>query len=344
MNFKSNKQIHIGYELDISLFEPQSKWNRHFFKSPLMKKIHENNLENTIEITFKRLFEWIINIQKKANIPDWIQPAIHFKNGGRKYFNHEVSQAFNNAKKKLNFDPAILFHIPSTTEFLPPSENFHNILLEQIKWCRNYDANGIIIHPPQKPQDLGDEFVENLCHLKILDLIHQNNITLYIENAQESGAYFQSLQHLLELRKKIRQSLKKKGYTILINHFRFCFDFGYYLLFQQRDGMGTDDWVHFSSAFLPNVQVFHVHANDGSSDQHLLPYTKNLPEHNRFPFDYKRFFENCHQVLKWIEKILKVPTTQERFFVLEICPNFVDEELIDFWERVKKIEILMYNE
>ncbi len=195
-------------------------------------------------------------------------------------------------------------------------------------------SKGIIIHPPSNREDTTSSFIQQLINEEILTMLEDSEIYICIENAQESGAYFQSLQNLIHLRKNLEHELKKLGKIHLISLFKFCFDTGHYLLYQQRDGNDIEEWTQYAKEYLPHVVVFHIHSNDGSADQHLLPYTKADPPVKRLPFRYKDFFENCHRVMDWLEESDSYWATDERFFVLEVNPSFTKEELISFWRRL----------
>lgn len=316
-------QNFIGYEIGKDFFSLDSEW-RNFIP----------HLSTNSHINFSKLFAWVEKIRAKANVPPMIGTAFHFKNTGDFFNEDRFQKAYIQDLNNSHRNYQNLFHIPIHQRYLPPNTEFLKILLAQLNLCSNFKSSGLIIHPPQGKDDESSIFIELLCNAQILELISKQNITICIENAQESLAFFQSMENLIKFRKQLTVRLTELGYSSLSQKFKFCFDTGHYLLFQQRDAYGIHDWNQFSQEFLSDVYAVHIHSNDGSQDQHLLPYTISKPNPDRFPFNYKLFFENCHIVLNWIETLVKTQSNTQRYYVLEISPHFTEEELISFWKRV----------
>ncbi|UYP48530.1 hypothetical protein NEF87_004815 [Candidatus Lokiarchaeum ossiferum] len=323
MYFKDKRQYFAGYELDSRVFVGDEAWISIF-------EIETYSFENI----FTDLVLWVKKIHEAAQIPKHIGASFHFKKCNGFLVNQTFRERYLRVIENCKIPFQSLCHIPYRKDQLPPNSGFIPTLLKQMELCSLSKSKGIILHPPSNIEDTTEQFISQLTDQKVLKVLEDAPLYLCIENAQESGAYFQSLSNLIILRESLEIELKQIGKGHLISFFKFCFDTGHYLLYQQRDGNGEEEWMNHSEKFLPHVLVFHIHSNDGSSDQHLLPYTKADPPLKRLPFLYKAFFENCHRIMNWLEESEAEWKTEERFFVLEVNPSFTKKELISFWHRL----------
>lgn len=325
MNTLNRRQYFAGYELDSRVFMGDEIWTSLFDIKSF-----------SLETIFSDLFSWIRKTHEAAQIPDYIGASFHFKKCNGFLVNQTFRENYLKAVKTCSIPYQSLCHIPYRPEQLPTQAEFISTLLGQIESCVILKSKGIIIHPPSSLENTAPLFIQQLTQSKVLEAIEKSKIYICIENAQDSRAYFQSLKNLIQFREELEEKLYELGKEHINSFFKFCFDTGHYLLYQQRDGNGTREWEQYAKNYLPHVLVFHIHSNDGSSDQHLLPYTKAEPPIKRMPFYYKAFFENCHLVMDWLEESDSLWSVEKRFFVLEVNPSFTKDELISFWHRVRR--------
>jgi sugar phosphate isomerase/epimerase len=307
----------------------------------LQNKMYMEHLEIIEEIEldelFNKLFLWLYKSSHESKNSNNFGTCIHFSSNCFDLLNLDwFQEAYFDALGKFNLkhELEVIFHIPFNDEQLPLNKDFIPTLLKQLNLCKKINSNTIVIHAPRTYDDTSQPFIEEMSSEVVRKAMGETDINICIENAQDSGTYFSSLQHLIELREQLVKNYADLGDQHLSKNIQFCFDTGHYLLYQQRDGHEDDEWKQYGNTFLQHVGVFHIHSNDGSMDQHLLPYTKaDLPE-SKYPFDFKYFFENGHQVLKWIKQSHDQWAVQKRHMVLEIDPYFTNEELKKFWNML----------
>jgi len=320
---KTSPSFFFGYDLDSTLFSKNTPW-RNQIGIP----------DVSLEETFNFFLRWITQLHADAHIPENIGVNFHFKNMNNLFEHSPVLNAFFSAVDAFSSPFSSICHIPIEKEQLPTKQQFVPTLRAQLQQCETLKSCGLVVHPPETRNDTSDIFICEFTSPEILSVLNHSQIAIYIENAQSSGTYFQDLGHLVRLRTQLLSRLEELNEKISPDRIKFCFDTGHYLLFQQRDGNGTLDWEKNSSSFLKDVDVFHIHSNDGTKDQHLLPYTQAQPLEKHLPFNFKDFFENCHQIVKWLEKSIAYRTPGNKFYILEINPPFERKELSHFWFHI----------
>ena len=295
------------------------------------------------EELFHEYISWSETSLRLSNFPDHFGILSHFGGNHALLEQDWFQQAFiaGIERKKDQHRPlATLQHIPYRDDDLPLNSQFLKTLTKDVHLALKLGSKSIVLHAPRTVQDTTKEFILELTSPEILEILQDNKINLAIENAQDSGTFFQSMEHLLNLRKQLGLRFQELGKPGLINRIQFCFDTGHYLLYQQRDGYDEDEWNRFGKDFLKHTGVIHIHTNDGTKDQHLLPYASTEAVHpTKLPVEYKYVFENSHRVMKWIQATMEETQVPDLFLVMEIDPYFTKEEYHLFLNKlVSKID------
>ncbi|MCP4762758.1 MAG: TIM barrel protein [archaeon] len=348
---KLEREYSLGFVIYPDLFEEGSKWDNIF------KTEAGINASTTINNYFYSIIYWLRSIQNKAGAQNEIETSLHFNLNNKinpiryyselsKYLSHEKYQVkYKKANEQLEFRFNSLLHFPYSKKYLPLNQYFIPELLNHIKICDSLGCEAIVIHPPEidkklKKDDkrlLVHQFIKELCSKELIKAIKKYNIVICIENTQEKDTHFQSLENLVKMRSKLSNELKIKREVQLLKHFKFCFDTGHYLLFQQRDKNGNSDWIKYSSEFISNTKIFHIHSNDGVSDLHLIPSKNKIKKKNSDTVDTEQLLKNNETVIDWIQlshQYWNIENT--RHLILEINPDFTEEEIISFWSRIIK--------
>lgn len=296
------------------------------------------------ETSFSQIYQDFFQKNQPESLLDLIDFTIHLSN-----INGVISQPwffdiFKSVQSKYASKFSISVHIPFSDFQLPLTDAFIPTLIESLQFCEKIGAGAIVVHPPRTTNDTSDAYIQQLTNSEVLNQLKKYPLFIAIENAQDSGCYFQSMEHLVILRNKLVHKLNELGVSSLASCFTFCFDTGHYLLYQQRDGHLTFDWDTWSSSFLSYVSVIHIHANDCSKDQHIIPYLQQPYPEDRYPFEFKEYFENCHQVLMWLKKLDENWASElhgKRYHVLEIYSPYSWKEMANFWTKwAKKIMLI----
>jgi hypothetical protein len=294
--------------------------------------------------SFTQIYENFIHKNQPSRLTSMVEFTIHLSNINGILSQSWFFDSFWSTHKKYAPKFSLSVHIPFAEHQLPLTTEFVPTLLDSLKFCEKIEAGAMVIHAPRTKEDTSEAFIEQLTNPSVITQLKQYPMFISIENTQDSGCYFQKMEHLVTLRLKLIEKLQQISAQDLISCFTFCFDTGHYLLYQQRDGHLNSDFDEWSSSFLPLVSVIHIHANDGSRDQHILPYLQSSYPEERYPFDFKQYFENCHQVIRWLKLIDEQWAPElngKRYHVLETYTPYSWDEMAAFWEKwAKKIMLL----
>jgi len=242
--------------------------------------------------------------------------------------------------KKLTIHYKPIIHMPFGQDNLPLSGGFIKTLEKQIKICKMINCNCIVSHAPSTQSNINTQWVEELANSKIRRLLRNNRVTICFENIDYKGDYYENLAHLVEWRSELVRKFNE-----LNNHIKFCFDFGHYQIFLQRDKLGNNssqavyknkdhDFLKedLFEKFIKNTKVFHIDTNDGTNDQHILPFSNKKSIRVKNEFSRKQFIKNSYQVVEWLKLIKKIESdTIERYWILEVEPPFNWEQVDDFF-------------
>lgn len=168
------------------------------------------------------------------------------------------------------------------------SRDFRKTLKKDLGLCRSIGGTSIVEHPPISRENRIDEMVEELSSEYVVGLLKDYpEICLCWENMPSSNVanrFFGTLGNLLEFRRKLKARLSEIGEPDLINQHLFCLDTGHLIVtYHHNKQKGNQEWLDRLDKevqeFARHLKVWHIHANDGSADQHLPPDSLEFMNH-----------------------------------------------------------------
>ncbi|MBN2151176.1 MAG: hypothetical protein JW839_07025 [Candidatus Lokiarchaeota archaeon] len=190
---------------------------------------------------------------------------------------------------------------------LPLAGKYPAVLKRDLELAGAIGACCIVCHPPKGRENRIVEFVDELASEPVTEALTRSNpdVLLAWENAG-ADSFFGSLEHYLEFRDRLADRLAAAGHSKLLGRHVFCLDTGHLLVWKYRGKKGKRGAAKEIEAALPSfaklVKVFHIHANDGSGDQHLTPGSLyNFDHPTRKSVNKKRFLACSKEVLDFLE-------------------------------------------
>ncbi len=243
----------------------------------------------------------------------------------------DAERAWSRARKY----PFVLgFHINYAHDNLPLAPGFIDTFKRTMSLCKALDVESVVLHAPLiTTEDIDGKFLDLMASRPIVDAMASCKAIFCWENAQDTPAYYRDIGHLVTWRQRLADRLSEIGHRDLAMRQQFCFDTGHLLLSLQRDGAGNEQVSRHLPDFARHVKVFHIHANDGTSDQHLVPFL-DVKKYRIPEVDENRFEVNSRLVMSWIEICFANGKVDGRHVHLESGPPMPLEEIIAFYHRL----------
>lgn len=215
---------------------------------------------------------------------------------------------------------------------------FTEILTQDLIWAQCLGATAIVEHfPKQNPQPT-KAIIAELTSPTILKLLHQTPIILAWENGGPKDAG--NLQWMVDFRNQLIDKLTEIGEKQLIDLHQFCLDTGHLLNWRHAQHFKQSAAQKIIDTALPllakNLKVFHIHANDSTGDQHLIPGSlKFFDQPNRKHINQKKFLKYSEEVLEWIKICNRYAGLDHRHIHVEsLRLPFDYGQLIEFGKKV----------
>ncbi len=217
--------------------------------------------------------------------------------------------SFNAARKGLS--ERIPFELGMHCTFgladLPLAGKYPAVLKRDLELANAIGACCIVCHPPKGLENRMVEFADELVSEPVIEALSRSNpgILLAWENAGHDS-FFGSLEHYLEFKDLLADKLAAAGRSKLMERHVFCLDTGHLLLWKYKGKKGKRGAAKEIEAALPSfaklIKVFHIHANDGTADQHLVPGSLDHFDHpTRKKVNKKKFLARSDEALGFIE-------------------------------------------
>ncbi|KPV62463.1 MAG: Xylose isomerase-like TIM barrel [Candidatus Bathyarchaeota archaeon BA1] len=163
----------------------------------------------------------------------------------------------------------------------PLTEGFSDWAQRYLNVSQEVGSPYLIIHLPPHPMNVLKETAEALTVDQVLDALSRNEVSIALENLcyEEPTPFFGQLKNVATLLEKIVSELKKTQHEDLERRFRICFDYGHFTEYAHHCNQDVKEKVGgFLSVMDERIEMLHVHTNDGTADQHLLPgeYPRNV--------------------------------------------------------------------
>ncbi|MHA1682488.1 MAG: hypothetical protein ACTSUE_16240 [Promethearchaeota archaeon] len=287
------------------------------------------------EDVFPQLLEDIKQIVMPFKEGNDVGGVIHFCNLAGLMRNSFISEPWNEAlaTANLTFPFVTGVHINFSHDNLPLTPGFIPTFVKTMELCRDLNVDSMVLHAPLvETSNTNVDWSDFMMQEEILEAMRLNDTILCWENAQDSTARYRLLKNLLGWRNLMTRKLESSGNEDLINRYQFCFDTGHFILSMQRDGAPQDEVDTYLPEFGKNVKVFHIQANDGRSDQHLIPFISK----NHVPgvkINWEQFNENSKVVLKNIRTCDENSTLDGRHLHLEVDAPSPISEMVNFYKK-----------
>lgn len=179
--------------------------------------------------------------------------------------------------------------------------------LADLRSAKTLQATTLVAHPPRNfSYDHGEMerfFIDDVTRPELCEALAGTGIIIAWENMIE-GQY-SSLQELLVFRERLADRLNQIGFPELANQHRICLDTGHLLIWRAHHPSTRHADAEIESC-LPGIakhlKVYHIHANDGSSDFHVTPGSTAFLDHEtRKGMDPAAFMTCSGLVSEWIE-------------------------------------------
>lgn len=185
--------------------------------------------------------------------------------------------------------------------------NYSEILKKDILLCESMGGTCIVEHPPDDTeQSIIEKVVDELISPPIIDILKNTQIKLAWENMSSHKAVFSELKNLVIFRERLSDKLQEIGALGLIENHQFCLDTGHLLLWRNRNKKGKKYADRQIEEFLPqfakNIKAFHIHANNGKNDNHIVPYSLEFfDDKSRQGIKPKTFQKNSEITSEWLK-------------------------------------------
>ena len=227
------------------------------------------------------------------------------------------------------------YHVNYAHENLPLAPGFLKTFRDAARDCNQLGVDAMVVHAPLLTTENTDaSFVSEVTSEPFIDAMRACNATVCWENAQDPAARYKRLDMLLAWRDMLVQELERLGHGELTKRHQFCLDTGHLLLAIQRDGVEKSHADHYLPAFAKHVKVFHVHVNDGTADQHVLPFTdaRIVPQAPKV-VNPARLDKNSRIVERWLRICDEHKDVANRHVHLEASSPAPFTEMVAFYKR-----------
>ncbi|MCP4763614.1 MAG: TIM barrel protein [archaeon] len=243
------------------------------------------------------------------------------------------------------------YHAPFKEKDIINAGNFIKVFKRSIKYCELIGSKTIVEHPANNFSKNLDTVVEKLTSEPIMELLRNTDIEICWENmpaktTQSDG----SLKAMIEFRETLGDKLKEIGDGDMINRHIFCFDTGHLLIwrhnFKGGIAMADKEIEEYLPLFAKKIKVFHIHANDGYFDSHLVPFAY-LPKSLLMKFsnispdyiiDKAKFMEYSDLVMDWQKVCEENKSINERHLHVEALNiPFSLKKITEFGKKLNEI-------
>ncbi|NMC04661.1 MAG: hypothetical protein GYA24_05585 [Candidatus Lokiarchaeota archaeon] len=261
--------------------------------------------------------------------------VLHFCDIDHLFSQDLIAQPWRDAEKawaaRRRYPFLLGSHIPFSHDVLPLAPGFVDNFRQATSMCSDLGVDSLVLHAPLiRTTDTDTSFLDLMTSPPIIDAMASCSAFMCWENAQDTDAYYRDIGRLVAWRQRLVDRLVDMGCRQIADRQLFCFDTGHLLLSLQRDGAGQEQVMTHLPEFARHVKVFHIHANDGTRDQHLIPFL-DLKKHHLPEVNPARFVANSKLVMSWIDLVLSHGMIDGRHVHLESGPPMPVEDVLAFY-------------
>jgi hypothetical protein len=310
---------HFGYSIWTEVLMGDADW------------MHALNLGDPNELDFEndawtRIFGGLEELLHREHLYPKIGGCLHFSSALAAFLKNpafNTQPAFDSSieatKKRISVEMGM--HSTFGRGDRVTEGKFEQILRQDLEWAAGIQATSIVEHMPDTTENITANVVEELVSPPIVNLMNRYPICLAWENSGPDK-YAGSLRNLVEFRQQLVDRLTQIGQPELIAKHLFCLDTGHLLFWRDQSKCGPARTQAEIAEFLPQfakfIKVFHIHANDGTGDQHLIPGSIAYTEHpSRKGINWEKFSHNSEEVIKWLKICDRYKSVEGRHIHLE---------------------------
>ncbi len=249
----------------------------------------------------------------------------------------EFKESFENYRKNHTFEFGM--HSTFGRDDLVCAGNFENILAHDLEMCSLLDGSCIVEHsqvPMKHRENSIKMMVDELSSKPIVDLmLKYPKISLSWENGGSAKMLIGSLDALVDLIEALEDKFNEIGHPDIGKRHNLCLDTGHLLLAAKSSRKIRKDIEHSLPRFSKYLKVFHIHANNGKSDNHIIPNSLEFFDHSsRKGINPTKFMKNSETVWKWLKICNEQKGVEERHIHLEaLRMPFSMQQIIEFGKR-----------
>nr|MDO8087721.1 hypothetical protein [Candidatus Sigynarchaeum springense] len=290
------------------------------------------------EAIFPAMATTIDKIVREFGARHHVGGVVHFCDIEHLFHQDIIKQPWADAERvwssRRKYPFVLGFHINFSHENLPLAPGFVDTFRRTTALCKDLGVESLVLHAPLvRTWDTDKDFLELMTSEPIVDAMSSCSAAMCWENAQDTQAYYRDIGRLVAWRQRLVDRYAEMGRKDLAKRSLFCLDTGHLLLSLQRDGAGSDQVSRHLLDFAPYIKVYHIHANDGTRDQHLIPFL-NVKEYHLAEVNPERFVANSKLAMSWIDTCLELGKIDGRHVHLESGPPMPLEEIIAFYHRL----------
>lgn len=190
------------------------------------------------------------------------------------------------------------------------NKKFLPTLLPTLQYARQWRSKNITVHLPVRPQNEINSLVDTLTHPDVIKAIRGQpddfKISIDLEN-NHHNSFFGNLDNLAEFAVLLDEKLDRLGAQDLKTQINFCFDFGHFATQSTKLRYNKRQMLeNFFESQRKRIKTLHLHTNDGSNDQHYLPYNtdsqsihlKHFNGDQRLLKEHSELLFDCLPILK----------------------------------------------
>lgn len=189
----------------------------------------------------------------------------------------------------------------------PLGRDYKKTFLDDLENTKKLGATTMVVHPVKNwsypRSEIMEMMVNDATQPEINDALRNSNIIIAWENMIEGQ--FSSLDQLLQFRAKLIERLIETGNKDLVEKHQLCLDTGHLLIWRANHPslvLADKEIDTYLPEFAKNIKVFHIHANDGSSDFHITPHSTQFMEHKtRYGLNLEKFKACSQKVNEWLK-------------------------------------------
>ena len=256
---------------------------------------------------------------------------------------NDFKDALNEYIKKAGITFELGMHCSFNRKELPLYGNYYQTLKKDLELAAKFGAKSIVAHPPHCARNVNDELIELLISDDILNLVKEHKIILAWENMPYDN-FYGSLKALVEFRQGLVERLKEIGQEEAAKYHQFCLDTGHLLTWRAYPPKASKSAYKEIEGYLPifakNIKVFHIHANDGMDDRHIVPFSFEFFDLvSRRNLDKERFIQNSEDIMKWLRICEENKGVEGRHLHLEaLMLPFSIRQFTEFAKRIYELK------